>query len=385
MQLERVVIVNDFGHVNGGTAQVAIASAIALRAAGLDVDYFYAVGPADPRLADAGVTTVCTDQLDILSNPNRRQAAIEGLWNTDAAARLHSHLLGCARLSTVVHIHGWTKALSASVFAAARKLGFPAVVTLHDYFAACPNGGFYDYRKQAICTRRALGAKCLASNCDARSQAQKLWRIARHLVAAQKARLPQGIEHVIYLSALSKNVLEPYFDCKTQWHYVTNPVQVAQRERVEAHRNRELVFIGRLSPEKGADLFAQAATAEGMPARIIGDGTMRAEVAARWPAIEISGWMEPPQVILALRNARALVFPSRWYETFGLTVHEALACGVPVVVADCTAASDAVTPGFNGFHFRQGDAESLRQAMIKLADDRLVAQMSENAYAKYWQ
>src|SRR5439155_1066552 len=34
----------------------------------------------------------------------------------------------------------------------------PHVYTLHEYFLACPNGGFFDYQAQALCTRRPLGA-----------------------------------------------------------------------------------------------------------------------------------------------------------------------------------------------------------------------------------
>ena len=62
----------------------------------------------------------------------------------------------------MVHFHGWTKALSTSTFRTVKSLGLPSIVTLHDYFAACPNGGFYDYQQNAICTRRAMGASGIA-------------------------------------------------------------------------------------------------------------------------------------------------------------------------------------------------------------------------------
>ena len=60
-----VVIVIDHAHVNGGQAKVAIDSALGLRARGHRVTFFAAVGPADPRLAQAGVNVVCLDQDDI--------------------------------------------------------------------------------------------------------------------------------------------------------------------------------------------------------------------------------------------------------------------------------------------------------------------------------
>lgn len=381
---ERVVILNDFGSINGGAAQVAIASACGLSRAGMQVDFFCGVGPVAPELREAGVNVECLDQPDILSDSARLRAATRGIWNLQAGAALRRVLKTCDRRSTVIHIHGWTKALSSSVFPVAREHGFASVLTLHDYFAACPNGCFFDHQRNEICTRRGMSASCTVTHCDSRSFAQKLWRVARQGVTNVGARVPSGVSNVIYVSEFSRRILEPYFGHETRWHFVRNPVLVARGPRVPAGSNRHFLFLGRLSAEKGAELFAAAADSAGVSARIAGDGDLRALIERRWPAVTSLGWLSAEAAQRELGEARALVFPSRWYEVQGLVVNEALARGVPVLAARATAAADAVKHAESGLLFDAGDVGSLVAALQAMSDDQQVEAMSRRAYDDYW-
>ena len=76
-------------------------------------------------------------------------------------------------------------------------------------------------------------------------------------------------------------------------------------------------------------MFARAAAAEQVPCRFIGAGMARDAIAHVNPQAILSGWMSHRDSMRALREARALVFPSLWYETLGLVVLEAAAIGVP--------------------------------------------------------
>lgn len=384
MTLERAIVVYDFGSINGGAAQVAIASALALQRAGVQVDYFCAVGPSAPSFEGSGVRVHCLEQHDVLTDPNRLAAATRGLWNLTAAHKLRALLETCDPRSTVVHVHGWTKALSASIFGVIAEQRIPLITTLHEFFTACPNGGFFDYQQQQICTRRALGADCLSTHCDARSYPQKLWRVARLGIARSVGHVPSGMRDVIFISELSRQLLEPYFPSTTRWHSVRNPVEIEWQPRAQPEAKRRFLFVGRLSPEKGAELFAAAAVRAGVPACIVGDGELRASITRSFPTIESLGWLPPAAVCAEIRASRALVFPSVWYETQGLVVQEALANGVPVIVADRTAAREAVRDGHNGLLFRQSDQASLADAFARLADDSTVATLSQNAHADYW-
>lgn len=377
------MVLNDFGHVNGGAAQVAISSAKALAAKGIRVIYFSAVGPVDPDLRKAGVECITTEQADILRSGNRLAAVTQGIWNGHAAAVLRNTLSSLDRSGTVIHLHGWSKALSASVFRVALDSGIECVHTLHDYFSACPNGGFYDYQSNEICSRRALGVRCIFTNCDSRSYSHKMWRVARQVVASKAAFSADGIRNVIFLSKLSRTALEPYFDKAVQWYEVRNPVVCRATERTRAEDNADLVFLGRLSPEKGAEVFLEAARSQGFRAVVVGDGPLLENLSARYPEAQFLGWQDADGVDRVLRSARALVFPSRWYETFGLTVLEALGHGVPVVVSDSCAAAAFVTDE-NGWLFPDGNVSALADVLFKLKDDSVTSEMSQAAYRGFW-
>jgi glycosyltransferase involved in cell wall biosynthesis len=85
-----------------------------------------------------------------------------------------------------------------------------------------------------------------------------------------------------------------------------------------------------------------------------------------------------------LRSARALVFPSLWYEGQPLTILEAKAYGVPIVVADSCAGRDEVEDGVTGLWFKGGDAGDLARVLLRMKDDALVARFSAAAHASYW-
>lgn len=378
-----VVVINDFGHVNGGAAQVAISAAVGLRRRGLRVTFFCAVAPIDASLMEAGVDVVCLGQSDILTNPSRANAAVTGLWNRQAKLALAS-LLRNSPSPTIVHVHGWSKALSTSVYEALAESGVPHVSTQHEFFAVCPNGGLYDYRAKAICHLKPMSFSCVSRNCDVRSYAHKGWRVVRQAVARSVSGIPAGLQNVIYLSEIARRAATEYMHPRTHWHYVRNPVVSEPCERAHAENNPNFIFVGRLAAEKGADLFLEAAERAGVSCTVVGDGDMRQDLQERYPNARFTGWLSSDVVRLEIRKSRALVFPSRWYETFGLTALEALAQGIPAIVANGTAAADVIVDGENGHLFEQGDIDELSRVLQVLRSDEHVKRLSECAHSRYW-
>ncbi len=378
-----VVILVDHGFVSGGQSKVAIESTLGLAAAGATPIFFCACGPVDPRLAQAGVETICLDQYDILDNPSRVRAALQGSWNAKAAAALKSLLARLPRESTIVHAHGWAKALSPSISAPIRASKLPAVYTMHEYFLACPNGGFYNFQTHKICTLKAMSARCWATNCDSRNYPFKLWRNAR-LAVAQGAGLAESFGDFLLISDLQKELLAPYLPKGALTHSVCNPVEAEPLGPKTTPASGETLFVGRLSAEKGALLFAQAARIAGITPVFIGDGPIAPQLRAQYPEARLLGWREPAAVREAMRAARALVFPSLWYEGLGLTALEAKAMGTPVLVSDVCAAREQIADGAQGLWFKSGDADALAGALERLKDDALVARLSQAAYDSYW-
>ncbi|MGH6980436.1 MAG: hypothetical protein ACREFC_04445, partial [Stellaceae bacterium] len=124
-----VVVLNDFCYVQGGGSRVAIDEAVGLAEAGADVIFIGAVGPPCEELLRAPLTVECLGQGELRDVAKHPSVALQGLWNGEAGRRTRLILRSLPRERTIVHLHGYTKALTASPVRAAHRLGIPVVCT----------------------------------------------------------------------------------------------------------------------------------------------------------------------------------------------------------------------------------------------------------------
>lgn len=366
---------------------VAIQSAIGLARRGWDVTFFSAVPPIDPALLNAGVKVSCLGIPASLDNPSRALGAIMNLWNRNAAKQLWRLLQDESNVSgdTIIHVHGWTKALSSACLACVRASGRRAFLTLHDYFSVCPNGAFYDYQTEQVCDAKPLSARCLSSNCDKNSRTMKAYRVLRQIVQNKAGKFGGPPWKLIAVSEFSRARIARFMPSAGTCDVIACPISVARGPAASPNLYRRLVALGRLSPEKGVVLLAKAALLAAMEITFIGSGESEPLIRAANPTATILGWLSHDAAIDELRRSRALVFPSRCYETQGLVVPEAAALGIPSIVSDVTSASDNVIDGRTGLLFRSGSVEALVARLRELQDDAKVAAMGHAAYDHYWQ
>ena len=172
--------------------------------------------------------------------------------------------------------------------------------------------------------------------------------------------------------------------------------------RFQPRRGEYLAFLGRLSPEKGADRAIAIAEACGMPLRI----AAKVDPADRdyfervirplldKPHVEFIGEISEAQKSDFLGGARALLFPIDWPEPFGLVLIEALACGVPIVAFRGGSVPEIVEDGVTGFIVddldhaiaatRRVDRLS-RVACRKAFDDRFSASRMASDYVRVYE
>ena len=117
-------------------------------------------------------------------------------------------------------------------------------------------------------------------------------------------------------------------------------------ESREPHQGTVLVCVSRVSKEKNLDVFC-GLDYPGAKKILVGDGPYRAELQARYPDVEFVGFKRGIALAWYYANADVFVFPSRW-ETFGIVMIEAMACGTPVAAYPCQGPEDVVEPGVTG-------------------------------------
>lgn len=374
------VIVYDYAFINGGASKVAIKTALGLRKRGIKVIYFSAVGPVCPELSESDVKNVCLN-MDDINTGKKVNAICNGIWNLRAKRELQKILYNLDRNQTIVHFHGWSKALSSSVVHVASSMKFKVFVTLHEYFSLCPNGGFYNYQKEAICCCRPMSLRCILANCDKRNYIQKMWRVCRQLVQDFVVRRNK---HIIYISIsdLNENIVRRYLSGK-QFCRVKNPVEMGEKPIQDIGSNKGILYVGRLSEEKGIELFCEAL--EGLRERgltvqgiVVGGGEYGNKLIEKYPEVEFVGWKNNEEVQRFMRTSRALVFPSKWYEGAPLTIVEAMSIGLPCIVSDCTSAAELIQDNCNGLIFRSNDIFSLEEKLIDILKDNTAERLHKN-------
>lgn len=369
--IKNVVIINDWAYVNGGVGNVSISSALGLAENGHNVYLFTAVGPVSEQLKNSNINVICLNQYDILHDPSRINASIQGIWNFKAKKRMTDLLKQLNSEETVVHFHGWMKALSGSLFSAVSSFNVKIFVTLHDFFLYCPNGGLYNYQKQNICTLTPTGMSCIFCNCDSRSYLQKCWRLIRHFIHNIAFSRVKDRITFISISDLTENICRRELgDVKLVrlGNMIDTPIQV----NLEKEKRNIYLFMARLSPEKGLDLFCDSITRMNLHGVVLGDGELLKQYKKKYPNIEFAGWADSSKKVLYLKRTKALVFPSKWYECAPLTTMEALSNGIPCIVPDKCAASEQILDGINGFIFESGNIDSLCDALKKMENSDML-------------
>ena len=229
------------------------------------------------------------------------------------------------------------------MFDIAFKMKFKVIVTLHDYFTACPNGGYFDYVQNEICHLEPLSWRCIKCNCDSRNYGFKLYRLVRQFVQNKIVKLNDKLEYAISISEFSEKILKPTLGKNTKIKRIYNPIDIEENiEKVDYSKNEYYLYVGRISKEKGVDLFCQAISELGYKGIVVGDGDEKQKLEIQFPNVEFTGWKNKDKVKDYIKNARALIFPSRWYEGAPLTPLEAMQYNIPVLVSNVSAATEYI-------------------------------------------
>jgi glycosyltransferase involved in cell wall biosynthesis len=122
----------------------------------------------------------------------------------------------------------------------------------------------------------------------------------------------------------------------------------------------EVLYAGRLSPEKGVLELAEAAA--GMNLVVAGDGPLRDRVP------QALGFVPPEELARLYARAAVVACPSH-REGFGVACLEAMAHGRPVVASGVGGLLDLVVNGETGILFEPGNVPALRAALERLLDD----------------
>jgi glycosyltransferase involved in cell wall biosynthesis len=312
-------------------------------------------------------------------------ALLAAPWNPRAAATVRKTVERAK--PDVAHVHNTWFAASPSVFRALAVAGVPVVFTAHNYRLVCSNAQLLrDGTPCELCvgTHPWHGVRF---GCYRGSRVQSLPAAATIALNRKMGTWHRHVDVFIALTEFAGARLVaagiPAERIQVKPNFVRDPGPRSALPSV----SRTILFVGRLSKEKGVEVLLEAwrgAGLEGLELVVIGDGPLRDELESRAPAgVHFVGSLPPNEVSERMLKARALVVPSIWYEGQPLALLEGLAAGLPVLAAKIGGLEETVRPLGKGWLVDPADAAAWGQALARLADDLTVDEGGERARARY--
>jgi glycosyltransferase involved in cell wall biosynthesis len=302
------------------------------------------------------------DRVKVLGNV---RTAIRTVWAAESYQRLRD-ILSTSK-PDLLHVQNFFPLISPSVYYAARTVGLPVIQTLRNYRLVCPNALlFRDGQVCEECIGKTLTWPGVQHACYRHSRgatATVAAMIATHRLASTWTEM---VDLYVALTDFARGkFIEGGLPAEK---IVVKPNFVHPDPGEGEHGGGYALFVGRLSSEKGTSTLLKAWQRLGgsVPLRIVGDGPLREQVqlaAETTPGVEYLGRRSVDEVYALMADARVLIVPSEWYETFGRVAVEAFAKGTPVIATNIGAIAELIDHGRTGLLFTPGSAESLIEAV----------------------
>lgn len=264
----------------------------------------------------------------------------------------------------LLHAHNVFPLLTPLFFKTAHALGCKTVQTLHNFRQQCLSGVLY--RGQDICTQcvdKSFKWPGVVHACYRGSRAQSLLNAA----AQFWYQVRQYDAHIDYYFTLTQFQKKTLIDVGMPPHKLIDKPNFVQTriEPLPAQHKSGFCFIGRLESGKGIELLLKIwkTLPEDYQLQVVGTGEdqKRLEEIYQSPHIHFMGKLSHDETMQVLNRAQYLLHTSLYFETFGLTMVEAMSLGVPVIGFQLGTRPEFIRHQENGFLCMP---ESLRETIL---------------------
>jgi glycosyltransferase involved in cell wall biosynthesis len=350
----------------------------ALADQGIDIIPFSA---ADAANVDTEYSTYFVPGADIRATSllRRAEAAIDAI-HRKRTAHAFGHILDETR-PDIVHCHNIYGRLSTSILGVAKERSVPAVLTVHDYKVVCPS--YLMLRDGKPCTACVDGGyyRCAVSRCHKGN-------LAASLIYSIEAYYARMTDHYGAVSAflcpshfIAGLLRKSGIDSK---RVIYHPNCVEPNAYKPSYEGQYVLYVGRLSHEKGIPTLVKAIVDSKIPLKIAGSGpmeaTLREMAGTDGTSITFEGHCDGARLADLYRNAAFVVVPSEWYENAPMAILESFAYGKSVIGTRIGGIPELITEGEHGYLVDCGAPDQLRTIIGKLWSDRNAQrQMGRNA------
>lgn len=285
----------------------------------------------------------------------------------------------------VVHVHNTFVAASPAVLFAADQPRLAVVQTLHNYRLVCPAAtAFRDGHPCIDCVGRPVPWPGVVHACVRDSHAQSAAAAATLTIHRALGTQRRHVDAYVVLTEFQRALLTRGGLPRRRMYLVPNFVETDPGLRLSTRSG--LVYVGRLSEEKGTIPLLAAASMVPGAVRIAGTGPLLDAVQPAADRSEVSylGSVTHADVLDQLRSSVAMLQPSVCFEGFPVAVAEAYATGTPVIASRIGSLGEIVEDGVTGLLAGPGDvadlANRMRWALDHPNEMRLMGDVARQRY-----
>ena len=289
----------------------------------------------------------------------------------------------------IIHCHMISMAVSPSVLHAAKLMGIPIAMTVHDYQYICPNR-FFIYSDNQPC-KHGFNHKCITTDCwpkdqDARYFILNIYHVLKTIVHRW------GIKNTVDVFFAPSKSLAYWLKKDLKIEAVLTPL-FSDLEGINPsniEKNNKIVYMGRMDIEKGIEYLFEAMKIVEIEVPevqliMIGKGELLEHYKSLvsdmglGEIIDFKGFIKREELIETVMSAEMVVIPSFGAEMFGLVGLEASLLQRPLVLSDNFGLSERVDELKVGLLFESGNSEDLAKKILELLQNfELVKELSEN-------
>lgn len=297
-------------------------------------------------------------------------AAMTTLWSKQWYRRVDEAM--AAKRYDVLHVQNFFPLISPSVYYAAAKHRVPVVQSIRNYRLICPAASLFREGKYCTdCVDSVLKLPAIRHACYRGSKAGT--GVLAGMIALHTMFGTWRTKVNTYV-AISQFVRDRLIEGGFPAEKITVKPNFAQLNGdVDPSMGTKdfILYVGRITREKGADLLLEAYRRSGtnLPLKIIGAGDLHIprELAER---VILMGKLPLAQVYAQMREALCVVMPGAWPEPFGRVAVEAFANGAAVIASDIAGCSEIIEHERTGWLFPPGDMVALASLISRLSARR---------------
>lgn len=283
----------------------------------------------------------------------------------------------------LIHVHNTLPLISPSVYYSAKKSKVPIIQTIHNFRLICPGATLT--RSNVICE------ECLEKNlfysiknkCYRESLIQSLIS-AINLWFHRKIGTYKNIDAYIALTEFNKSKLEMLISSEKIF-IKPNFVDFNAKNTIKIEDRKYFIYLGRLDKLKGIDLILCAwRKIKNEELYVVGTGPFEEEakkyvIENNMKNVKFLGFKNSYEVKEILKNSKAMIIASQWYEGFPMSLLESFALGIPVIGGDIGNISKIIQHGVNGLLFKYDSHNDLINKINTISDSNVLLSLSIGA------